>query len=39
MKINKPKFWNDKNFKILLDELTIKKKVNNNLFQKISNLE
>ena len=35
----KAKFWNDKNFKILLDELTVKKKVNNKLFQKISNLD
>ena len=35
----KAKFWNDKNFKILLDELTTKKKVNNKLFQKISNLD
>ena len=29
----------NKNFKILLDELTVKKKVNNKLFQKISNLD
>ena len=35
----KTKFWNDKNFKILLEELTIKKRVNNQLFQKISSLD
>lgn len=35
----KIKFWNDKNFKILLEELTIKKRINNQLFQKISSLD
>ena len=35
----KIKFWNDRNFKILLDELTIKKRNVNQLFEKISNLD
>jgi len=35
----KTKFWNDKNFKSLLDELSIKKKFDNKLFYKISDLD
>ena len=35
----KTKFWNDKNFKLLLDELSIKKKFDNKLFYKISDLD
>ena len=35
----KTKFWNDKNFKLLLDELSIKKKFDNKLIYKISDLD
>ena len=35
----KIKFWNDRGFKILLDELTIKKRNVNQLVEKISNLD
>jgi ATP phosphoribosyltransferase regulatory subunit len=35
----KTKFWNDKSFKLLLDELSIKKKFDNKLFYKISDLD
>ena len=35
----KTKFWNDKNFQLLLDELSIKKKFDNKLIYKISDLD
>ena len=35
----KTKFWNDKSFKLLLDDLSIKKKFDNKLFYKISDLD